>query len=136
MIRSNKSRTGKRAQNSIFLSLSLTVVRREGEVVVEELSELHDHVGEARVGHVVVRVVLLRDVARAGQRRPRVAAAARLVAAVGVGVGQEAAEGGAGRAPVRPAEVVAAPGEGAVAREGVAVGRLVAGSEVAVAGRP
>ena len=111
-------------------------MRRQGEVVVEELAELHDHVGEARVGHVVVRVVLLRDVARARQRRPRVAAAARLVAAVGVGVGQEAAEGGTGGAPLRPAEVVAAAGEGAVAREGVAVGRLVAGSEVAVAGRP
>ena len=104
--------------------------------MVEELAELHDHVGEARVGHVVVRVVLLRDVARARQRRPRVAAAARLVAAVAVGVGQEAAEGGAGGAPLRPAEVVAAAGKGAVAREGVAVGRLVAGSEVAVAGRP
>ena len=120
----------------MLLFLFRTVVRREGEVVVEELAELHDHVGEARVGHVVVRVVLLRDVARAGQRRPRVAAAARLVAAVGVGVGQEAAQGGARRAPLGLAEVVAPAREGAVAGEGVAVGRLVAGPEVPIAGPP
>ena len=72
----------------------------------------------------------------ARQWRPRIAAAAGLVAAVGVGAGQEAAKGSAGRTPLRTAEVVAAAGEGAVAREGVAVGGLVAGSEVAVAGRP
>ena len=48
----------------------LTVVRRQCEVVVEELPELHDHVREPRVGHVVVRVVLLRDVARTRQRGP------------------------------------------------------------------
>ena len=68
LIRSDKNqKLNKLRSQSLSLSLSLTVVRRQGEVVVEELAELHDHVGEARVGHVVVRVVLLRDVARARQ---------------------------------------------------------------------
>ena len=39
----------------------LTVLWRECEVVVQELPELHDHVGEARVRDVVVGVVLLRN---------------------------------------------------------------------------
>ncbi len=38
-----------------------TVLWRQCEVVVEELAELHDHVGEARVRDVVVGVVLLRN---------------------------------------------------------------------------
>ena len=73
----------------------LTVLGRERDVVVEELAELHHHVREPRVRHVVVRMVLLRDPARRGQEGgpAGLAAAAGRGPAVGVVRGNEAVEG-------------------------------------------
>ena len=51
----------------------LTILRCQGQIVVQELSELHDHVGEARVRDVGVGVVLLGHVP--GIRKPRWASA-------------------------------------------------------------
>ena len=62
--------------NQIF-----TVFRGEGEVVVQELSELHDHVGVAGVGQVLVRVVLLGHPPRVGQR-PHPPTSARLLSPI------------------------------------------------------
>ncbi len=46
---------------TLMLKYLLTVLVCECEVMIEKLSELHDHVGEAGVGNVVVGVILLRD---------------------------------------------------------------------------
>ena len=61
--------------------LHLTIFRGEGEVVVQELSELHDHVCVAGVGQVLVRVVLLGHPPRVGQR-PHPPTSARLLSSI------------------------------------------------------
>ncbi len=55
------------------------------------------------------------------------------VGAILVGVGQQSSERLPGRAPVGVAEVVAAPGDRAVARGRVAAGRLATWTGLAVA---
>ena len=65
-----------------------TVFGCESEIMVEELPELHDHVGETCVGDIVVGMVLLADPPRTRQTG-WVAPATRNVSAVVVPVWKE-----------------------------------------------
>ena len=80
--------------------LKHTIFWSESDVVIEKLSELHDHVGVPRVRRVGVRVVLLRDPPGVGQRR-RVAAAPRTPPAVVVRRRQHPPQRRACRSPFR-----------------------------------
>ena len=107
-------------------AIRLVVLGAEGDVVVQELAELHHHVGESRVRHVVVRVVPLRDPSGVGQRRG-VSAAPGFARAVRVFGLDDPFERGAGGAPFGVLQVVATAGNGAVAIPTVARGRFRSG---------
>ena len=47
-----------------FLRVTLTVLRGQGDVVIEKLTPLHHHVRVPRIGNVGVRMIFLRDPSR------------------------------------------------------------------------
>lgn len=98
------------------------VDRREGQIVVHKLGELHHHQGVARVQVGNIRVNRGRDSPRVRQLRSRHSSDPWRRDAILVLGGQQAGESGQGLAPVGVPQVVAPAGERAEGGVGIAGG--------------